>query len=106
VAIGLFSLAACSTHGKTVPIGAECFQATDCGDGVVCVPQADGKRICSTDLSGVVSIEDAAGPPADASRGDANADASSSDAARGDAATSNDSGAPDTGAPGNDAALD
>ena len=105
---GSFLLGACSTHGKTVPLGGECFQATDCGDGVVCVPQADGKRICSTDISGIVSVEDAGGPPpadaGDAGSSDAGPDAARTDAAPKDAAPP-DSEPPDTGA-STDAALD
>ena len=106
-----FLLGACSTHGKAVPLGGECFQATDCGDGVVCVPQADGKRICSTDISGTVSIEDAGGPPpadagdaGDAGPSDAGPDAARTDAAPKDAAPP-DSEPPDTGA-SPDAAID
>ena len=79
-----------------MPLGGECFQATDCGDGVVCVPRADGKRICSTDISGTVSVEDAGGPPP-VDAGDAGPDGARTDAAPKDAAPP-DSESPDTGA--------
>jgi len=33
-------------------------------DGLVCVPQPGGRRICDNDLTGVQSTEDAEPPPA------------------------------------------
>ena len=95
----------CSTHGKTVPIGGECFQASDCGDGVVCVPQTDGKRICSTDISGIVSAEDAAAPPVDAGASDGASDSAPRDAAKQPDGAPPDAEPPDTGA-ASDAPVD
>jgi hypothetical protein len=70
-------LTGCSTKAKLVASGGECLQATDCEDGLVCVPQSDGKRICSNDLSGVQMVEEAAAPPPakDAGSRDARRDA-------------------------------
>ena len=56
--------AGCATKAKAVAQGGECLQATDCADGLVCVPQKDGSRICDNDLSGVQKTEDASPPPA------------------------------------------
>ncbi len=90
----------CSTKAKLVVQGGECLQATDCVDGLVCVPQKDGRKLCDSDLSGVQTTEDAAGPPvADAGRRDGAADAIS------DAPTPPGDAADDT-AGGTDAATD
>jgi hypothetical protein len=49
----LLVVAACSKSG-VVGKGEQCYLATDCAPGLVCVPQGDeGARICSDDLSGV-----------------------------------------------------
>ncbi len=67
--VGAFALAAlaaltpaCSNQAKPVGLGGQCFQAIDCADGLVCVPQADGRSSCTNDVSGIVHIEDAAAP--------------------------------------------
>jgi hypothetical protein len=60
----LLLAAACASKAKLVAQGGECLQATDCADGLVCVPQKDGSRICDNDLSGVQKTEDASPPPA------------------------------------------
>jgi hypothetical protein len=90
-------LAACGTKAKLVAQGGDCLQATDCADGLVCVPQDNGKRICSNDLSSVQTTEDAQAPPAkDAGAKDGTADAPAPQ----------DSGQADTAAPPQDAAAD
>jgi len=62
---------ACGTTNSAVDRGGECFYATDCTAGLVCVLQKNGKRICTDDLSGVVGD-----PPPGSDMGDAaNADA-------------------------------
>jgi hypothetical protein len=87
-------LVACSSKAKLVPQGGDCLQATDCADGLVCIPQPDGRRLCDNDLSGVQMIEDAAGPAVpDASRRDGSAEAGqdsgpTADADPGDTGTS------------------
>jgi hypothetical protein len=94
------ALCGCSTKAKLIAQGGECLEATDCVDGLVCVPQQDGKRICDNDLSGVQSTEDATAPPAkDAAPKDSQTDAPRADADQGDVEQ------PDTGG-GTDAATD
>jgi len=44
---------ACSTSASNVGPGGECFLATDCAPGLVCLEQANKTRICSDDLSRV-----------------------------------------------------
>jgi hypothetical protein len=50
---------ACSSRDPLAPKGAACFLAGDCEPGLVCVPQDNGNRICSDDLSQVAGK----GPP-------------------------------------------
>jgi len=45
--------AACGSQSSSVGQGGECQVASDCVEGLVCVPQKDGTRVCSNDLSGV-----------------------------------------------------
>ncbi len=59
--------AACASSASKVGAGAECFLASDCEDGLVCVPQPNGGRVCSNDISRV-----AGRPPAEGGAGDAN----------------------------------
>ena len=59
----LIAAGACSTPAKLVAQGGECHQATDCEEGLVCIPQQDGKSICDSDLSKIQKTEDAAPPP-------------------------------------------
>ena len=44
---------ACASQPSLSAAGEQCFAATDCVDGLVCVPQRDGSRLCSDDLSQV-----------------------------------------------------
>ena len=44
---------ACSSASSLVPQGGECFAATDCAAGLVCIPRKDGTRACDSDLSSV-----------------------------------------------------
>ncbi|MDB4937448.1 MAG: hypothetical protein JWP87_4420 [Labilithrix sp.] len=44
---------ACGTDTSLSGPGEECFAATDCQAGLVCVPQRGGARFCSNDLSQV-----------------------------------------------------
>jgi hypothetical protein len=70
--------AACSSPEKLAGEGGTCFEVTDCAPGLVCAPQADGSRRCTSDFSGIVHTEEAGtvdeggGPQGDASSGDAN----------------------------------
>lgn len=49
-AVGL--LFACAQESSLVGPGGECFLASDCQAGLVCVPQPNGARQCSADLTG------------------------------------------------------
>lgn len=83
---------ACSVKAASVGAGAECFSASDCDPGLVCVPQRGGARLCSNDVSKITG-----NPPSDSTSVDASGDetdampmapaldASTRDAARGDA---------------------
>jgi hypothetical protein len=92
---------ACSAT-KPTPAGGGCLLTTDCQDGLVCV-----KQRCSSDLSGIVNIEDAAArlpqvPPGDDGGADAGGSADSAGDDAGDAsapgAESADDATPDVGA--------
>jgi len=65
----------CSS-AKTVGAGGDCFQATDCAPGLVCVPVKVGgeQRVCTNDLTNIVSTEDAAADGAARPAGDAGSD--------------------------------
>ena len=55
---------ACGQTSSVSGPGEECFAASDCAPGLVCVPQRLGSRICSSDLSQVTGRPPAA--PAEA----------------------------------------
>ncbi len=57
---------ACAPDASPVQAGGECFIASDCAPGLVCVPQRGGARQCSSDLSQVVGR-----PPPEAGGGEA-----------------------------------
>lgn len=78
-ALGLAFLA-CDANTTRVGAGAECFLATDCEPGLVCVPQQNGSRICSSDLSRVAGRPPPEAGPRDAGEaGDADEDAAPED---------------------------
>jgi hypothetical protein len=63
-------LLACSKENAAIDKGGECFFASDCAPGLICVEQRDkGIRICTDDLSGV------AGEPPGMEEGDASDEA-------------------------------
>jgi hypothetical protein len=87
--VAVLALLGCA--GKQDPAGAgqDCYRDDDCKDGLVCVANAAGNRVCSKDVTGLAS--EVQGPPPAADAGPAPAD---------------DSGAPptdDSGAPTDDA---
>jgi len=104
--LGVLALqgAGCDPNVTRVGAGGECFVATDCEPGLVCVPQRNGARMCSADLSQVVgrppamdsggggeageadASEDGQSPPADSGPGDANVVDTGADAGIADAA--------------------
>jgi hypothetical protein len=47
---------ACSSNDP-IGSGGQCFETTDCAAGLVCIPQKDGSRICSSDLSSIQMTE-------------------------------------------------
>jgi hypothetical protein len=49
---------ACSSTPKLVAAGGDCFQATDCQEGLVCAPDMTmgGKRTCTSDLTGLQKL--------------------------------------------------
>jgi len=57
---------ACANETSLAGAGEECFAATDCLPGLVCVPQRGGSRLCSSDLTQV-----AGRPPPEAGVADA-----------------------------------
>jgi hypothetical protein len=55
------AIVACSASPKLAGMGETCLQATDCADGLVCIPQKGGSRVCSNDLSSIQTTEEAGG---------------------------------------------
>jgi hypothetical protein len=56
----------CSSRAALVGAGGTCLQATDCQEGLVCIPAKNGISSCSSNLSGVQELAptpDAALPP-------------------------------------------
>jgi hypothetical protein len=53
---------ACSSSETLQGPGTLCFLVTDCKEGLACVPQADGKRRCSSDLTPIQHPAEAAAP--------------------------------------------
>jgi len=84
-------MASCS-ESKLAGVGADCLQATDCEEGLVCIPSG-GRRICSGDLSGIEKP-----PEKDASTSDGNQTDASRDGAVPDA-NKPDTNVPDTNVP-------
>ena len=62
---------ACSSSPKLVAAGGDCFQATDCQEGLICAPDMStaGKRSCTSDLTGIQKVPMM--PAVDAGRRDA-----------------------------------
>lgn len=72
---------ACSSSPALVAAGGECFAASDCQPGLVCVPQRNGPRVCSSDLSQITGRPPAGGDAAMTEAGeDAPTDAPPADA--------------------------
>ncbi len=54
LAVGLAAgPAGCTPDNPRVQKGGECFLATDCAPGLICVPLRSGARLCSDDVSQV-----------------------------------------------------
>ncbi len=84
-------LSACSAKSNPVGPNGECFLATDCAPGLVCIEQPNKTRICSDDLSRVTGRA-----PDDGAEPEDNEEAGA-DGARPDGTTPRDSGNNDTG---------
>jgi hypothetical protein len=84
--LGPFALAiavpvACASRPTPSGPGEDCFAATDCQPGLVCVPQKSGAFVCSSDLTQVAGRPPPEAGVADSEAGDAPAsDAPASDA--------------------------
>jgi hypothetical protein len=52
-------LQACSSPATPSGQGDTCEQATDCQEGLACIPQANGTRQCSSDFTPVQTTEEA-----------------------------------------------
>ena len=48
---------ACSSAPAPLDRGGVCLQSTECALGLACVPLADGRRICSDDLTAVQTTD-------------------------------------------------
>ena len=109
IGLGAVWAAACGGPQTQESSGAVCFRADDCKPGFACVPEAAGssKRVCSTDLSLIVSMVDGAPleAAAPAAGGDAGASAGGAPATGGQPATGGGAGttagAPATGGTAN-----
>ncbi len=77
---------ACSSPEALAGKDGQCLQTTDCQQGLFCVPQKSGIKTCSTDLSSIVSTEEAGAADAQAR------------AEGGEAGAVREGGTPDTGA--------
>ncbi|MBX3213245.1 MAG: hypothetical protein KF850_14515 [Labilithrix sp.] len=89
--------AACAPESSRVGPGDECFLATDCEPGLVCIEQANKTRICSDDLSRVSGEPPAEGDGEGGAGGDAADDGGEQPTPEGGPIP--DTGAPDTTAP-------
>ena len=68
--LGLVLLGSACSEAKLVGAGGECLQATDCEDGLVCIPQGS-QRVCSSDLSKIQKTGDGTGSGDGAAAADA-----------------------------------
>lgn len=57
---------ACGGPQEPAEDGAACYRDADCRHGLVCVPTSGAARVCSKDVSGLVSTVEGPPPPPDA----------------------------------------
>jgi hypothetical protein len=97
--LGVLLLAsACGSSSNAVGPGGECFLATDCAPGLVCIEQANKTRVCSDDLSRVAGRPPPEGGAAEADGGEGGVEPDGSDTP--DTSTPvPDTGIPDTNTP-------
>lgn len=86
-------VSACTAKTTSVGPGGECFLATDCAPGLICIERPDKTRICSDDLSRVTGRPPAEGGAARDAVADSARDAAAADAP----SPTKDSGDVDTG---------
>jgi hypothetical protein len=105
IAVGLAAMFACAAQPSLSAAGGECFAATDCVDGLVCVPQRDGSRLCSDDLSQVAGHPppEGGGAMMTEAGGDGPREANPSDSPQGQDTSMPDTSMPDTSMPPLDA---
>lgn len=65
-AAALLGAGACADREASLGAGSRCFLASECAPGLVCVPQEDGTRVCSSDLRGVQGEPPAPAPGSEA----------------------------------------
>ena len=104
IAVGMI-LFACAAQTSLSGPGQECFAATDCQDGLVCVPQRGGARLCSDDLSQVTGRPPPEGGAAAEAGGDGPREANPADGPAQDTSVP-DTSVPDTSMPPVDAGED
>lgn len=103
---------ACTAIVTRVGPGGECFVATDCAPGLICIEQADKTRVCSDDLSRVAGRAPPEAGPEEQDGGDAEGgvpDGSAGDVTQPPPDTGlpdTNQPPPDTGAPPQDAGED
>ena len=94
----------CSSPAALQGQGGPCQQPSDCSPGLDCVPQANGTRICTNDLSSIVHTEEAGVEAATPKEAGGDGAMSGDSIASGDSGTPQDTGTPpqDTGSPPQD----
>ncbi|MDF2693014.1 MAG: hypothetical protein K0S65_1397 [Labilithrix sp.] len=88
-------VSACGSKSSAMGAGDECFLATDCAPGLICIEQANKTRICSDDLSRVAGRP----PPEGGAEGDAANEEGGTDGSVADRTAPPDTGVPDTNTP-------
>ncbi len=99
-------LFACAAQTSLSGAGQECFAATDCQDGLVCVPQRGGARLCSDDLSQVTGRPPPEAGAAAEAGGDGPREATPTDGPAAQDTSMPDTSMPDTSMPPVDAGAD
>lgn len=62
--LAVVSTAGCAGKQDPAAAGQDCYRDEDCQDGLVCVANASGNRVCSKDVKSLESMVDGP-PPAD-----------------------------------------
>lgn len=67
--VTLLVLHGCAGKQDAAGPGQDCYRDDDCEDGLVCVANAQGNRVCSKDVTSLASTVAGPPPPADADAG-------------------------------------